>query len=229
MGKMLDLTGQRFGRLVAIKPVRHENSNLTFWLCKCDCGNEKEIALGSLRRGYTNSCGCLHREQVTERAKKRKSYNEYEVVGDTVYAKMIHSKTLICDLDDWQRLKDIKWSAGKYDYVFGRDTKNDRIVRFHQQVMGKREGLVIDHINRNPLDNRKCNLRFVTQLENSWNIGVKKNSKSGVLGVCKHGNKWISTITANRERFYLGTFDTIEEAEKARKEAELKYHPLNNN
>ena len=61
MAKMIDLTGQRFGHLVAIKPTekRAEKGTSVFWLCECDCGNQKEISGQSLRDGRTTSCGCM--------------------------------------------------------------------------------------------------------------------------------------------------------------------------
>lgn len=61
MGKKLDLTGQRFGRLVAIKYAYTKRSR-RFWRCKCDCGNEKTVEISSLMNGKTKSCGCLNRE-----------------------------------------------------------------------------------------------------------------------------------------------------------------------
>ena len=60
-----DISGKRFGKLVALYPVDKRNRNETVhWLCKCDCGNET-IADGSqLRNGNRKSCGCLHKEQL---------------------------------------------------------------------------------------------------------------------------------------------------------------------
>lgn len=58
-----DLTGQRFGRLTAIRPVRSEKGLGVIWLCKCDCGGEKEVPAARLTRGTTKSCGCLAQEQ----------------------------------------------------------------------------------------------------------------------------------------------------------------------
>jgi hypothetical protein len=61
MSKFIDLTGQRFGKLVVIEkanPPDHIRANRTYWLCKCDCGNEKVIWADSLRRETTKSCGC---------------------------------------------------------------------------------------------------------------------------------------------------------------------------
>lgn len=55
----IDLTGQRFGKLVALSPIYRENKH-TLWHCKCDCGNECDIDMGNLRSGKSQSCGCTH-------------------------------------------------------------------------------------------------------------------------------------------------------------------------
>lgn len=57
MPKARDLTGQRFGLLTAIKKMPSKNKH-TYWLCHCDCGNEKEIQTSSLTCGKAKSCGC---------------------------------------------------------------------------------------------------------------------------------------------------------------------------
>lgn len=66
--KIVDVSGQRFGRLIAIKRngTRYGRGA---WLCKCDCGNEKTIALQHLKNG-TKSCGCLNKEIASERGRK---------------------------------------------------------------------------------------------------------------------------------------------------------------
>ena len=66
MGKFIDLTGQRFGRLVVKELVPSDGRKGTFWLCQCDCGNTTVVAGQELRRGGTKSCGCLkglHRQE----------------------------------------------------------------------------------------------------------------------------------------------------------------------
>lgn len=63
MAIVKDLTGQRFGRLVAVECVGRTNNGNAKWLCKCDCGGEKIVASYGLVSGRTNSCGCIKREQ----------------------------------------------------------------------------------------------------------------------------------------------------------------------
>lgn len=63
-GKPLDITGQRFGLLVAIRPLNKKASNgAVIWLCQCDCGNFTEVPLGQLTRKHTLSCGCRHQSK----------------------------------------------------------------------------------------------------------------------------------------------------------------------
>ena len=58
MGKSKDISGQKFGKLLAINPVGSKN-NKTIWLCQCDCGKIAEVAGAYLRNGNTKSCGCI--------------------------------------------------------------------------------------------------------------------------------------------------------------------------
>lgn len=60
--KFIDLTGQKFGRLTVLKRVENKGTSI-YWLCKCDCGNEKIIRGDSLKQGLTNSCGCLQKRK----------------------------------------------------------------------------------------------------------------------------------------------------------------------
>lgn len=62
-----DITGQRFGRLVALGPIGKTPSTQIKWHCQCDCGNTVDVVSQSLREGITLSCGCLRRENFTRR------------------------------------------------------------------------------------------------------------------------------------------------------------------
>ena len=86
--------------------------------------------------------------------------------------------------------------------------------------------LQVDHINGNPLDNRKANLRLVTNQQNQFNsknTGSGDNSRKGV-SFRKDRNKWRAYITLNGKQIALGSFDTEAEAIEARIQAEEKYY-----
>ena len=66
---VLDLIGERFGRLLVTGKdrvdTRPNGQRVTFWQCKCDCGNDVVVCTGSLRSGNTQSCGCLQKERAS--------------------------------------------------------------------------------------------------------------------------------------------------------------------
>lgn len=70
MGKTIDISGQRYGRLIAIKRIGNKRypggGTLSIWECECDCGNTVRVPLCALRNHNTESCGCLHREMMTD-------------------------------------------------------------------------------------------------------------------------------------------------------------------
>ena len=68
MGQVIDLTNQRFGKLIVIERDFEKNINhKAYWKCLCDCGNVVSIRGQDLRHGKTKSCGCLAKQLLTER------------------------------------------------------------------------------------------------------------------------------------------------------------------
>ena len=67
MGKFIDLTGQRFGRLTVIKRSGNKGKD-SAWLCVCACGNEHIVSTTNLKNGHSTSCGCLKREYVRNKS-----------------------------------------------------------------------------------------------------------------------------------------------------------------
>lgn len=70
MGKKIDLTGQRFGRLVVIEEAGRNKRKLVLWKCLCDCSKEVVVTTCSLRSGNTRSCGCIVSERAGEAKRK---------------------------------------------------------------------------------------------------------------------------------------------------------------
>lgn len=115
----------------------------------------------------------------------------------------------------WHKSKDGYAATGSYD----RNTKKSTAVKYHLEVFGRRSGFVLDHKNRNKLDNRKENLRFVTRQVNNIN---KKLGR----GICysKRDKSWRAYITVSRKQISLGYFKTEKEAKYARAVGEVFYH-----
>lgn len=72
MSKIIDLTGQKFGRLIVIKRIGTDKFKHSTWLCQCDCGNKKVVSSNAFR--HTHSCGCLAKEILSNRMSKHHMY-----------------------------------------------------------------------------------------------------------------------------------------------------------
>lgn len=83
----------------------------------------------------------------------------------------------------------------------------------------------IDHINRNPVDNRLSNLRAVSRSENQQNRKLHDNNSSGFTGVHKQKTMWTARIGFEGKRIFLGRFSSPELASQAYQAAKLIYHP----
>lgn len=88
------------------------------------------------------------------------------------------------------------------------------------------DGMVVDHINGNPLDNRRANLRVCTRAQNSQNVKRRSSNKSGYKGVSwdSERGKWVAKIAVENKDHFLGRFDSKEAAAMAYAAASLNMH-----
>lgn len=151
----------------------------------------------------------------------RKPTTKYEFRGETVLCTVKSGRTFVIDADDLELIRPYSWCFSKTGYVVARI--DGRVVKLHILLLGTKPDQVIDHKNGDPADNRRCNLRFCTQKENSMNTCSK--GKSGLpLGVSyTPTGKYRARLMLNRKEIRLGTFDNIEDAIAARQQGELKY------
>ena len=127
----------------------------------------------------------------------------------------------LIDVDDYE-----KFVKGESFNSYKGYVRNASGKRIHRLIMNAPDGMDVDHINGDPLDNRKSNLRICSRSQNQMNKGKPKNNTTGFKGVhfYKPSGKFISNIRVDGKNVYLGSFEKSEDAYKAYCEACVKYH-----
>lgn len=134
-------------------------------------------------------------------------------------------KALISEADLW-KAKGKLWSKCSHGYAVAyhrRPDGSETKISLHRVVLPPSEGKIIDHINRNKLDNRRENLRIVTYSQNGMNRGANYDSPSGFKGAIEESGKFVSKIKVEGKSVYIGTFSTAEDAAKAYNVKAIKY------
>lgn len=123
---------------------------------------------------------------------------------------------------DYGYLNKYRWFYSKRGYAVSHMDDYKKMFYMHRIITNAPLGMDVDHKNHDPLDNRRCNLLVCTHARNMQNTSKRSHNKSGYLGVCWHKQlgKWRATITIDGVYKHLGVFNNIDDAIKARKNAE---------
>lgn len=158
------------------------------------------------------------------------------LAGDYSMKTIPLTRGMVTIVDDWNytELARYKWharraKAGLFYAARGEyipETQTTKQISMHRHILrlNRGDGIKTDHINHNGLDNREENLRTCTVTQNNHNLRTHRDNVSGLKGVIKNGNGFSSQIMFNRKNFYLGYYDTAEEAHAAYWKAAKKFY-----
>lgn len=149
----------------------------------------------------------------------------------TRWIPLTQGKLALVDDDDYEWLSRYKWCFLKAGYAIRGAQHDDgrfKMVYMHRELRKAPDGLQVDHISRDKLDNRKANLRIATQTEQRGNMPLSKRNKSGYRGVYfrKDTKKWAAMISICDRGVNLGSYDTPELAAAAYDMAAIKHFGL---
>ena len=173
MGKFIDLSNKKIGNLLVIKQANYRiqpnGAKISYWLCKCDCGNTIEVSGGNLRSGHTKSCGCYAKKQSSKRMKENNPNRKHGLCKSRLWNiwKSINAR---CYLKTHMHYK----IYGGRDISMCDEWKND-FMSFYNWAManGYKDDLTIDRIDVNG-NYEPDNCRWITREEQQSN---KRNNK----------------------------------------------------
>ena len=144
---------------------------------------------------------------------------------------LTQGKVALVDDEDFEWLNQWKWGVDKDSYAMREGPRNGEYrttLKMHRLIAGliKGDGMCVDHINGNKLDNRRENLRVCSRSENQHNQRLSKANTSGFKGVHFHKatRKWMARIKISSKIKYIGTFDTPEAAHEAYCKSAIALH-----
>ena len=246
----MNLIGEKYGYLTVIKKgetkIKYTKGgkkySYQYWVCDCDCGT-KNVLVGqnNLRYGGVKSCGCYRRERTQSLNKKE---NKYDITSFEYGVGLVTNGNdeFYFDLEDYEKIKQYTWyKQTNQNYIFTQFKKDGKTYNYklHNFIMGydiSNKAYLkqnIDHINGNPLDNRKQNLRLVTRSQNNMNRSIASNNTTGVRGISyryKRGkNIWIVNFQSKTHKLKIyKEFRDKDAAIRYRKELEEKYYNVYN-
>lgn len=199
------------------------------------CGDNYKVGRVNRQREYYCHKHYMQMKRYGEiKEKTVRDINEYTIHDDgsfvEVFVRSRQSKIVGSFYMDKEGLEEVlknPWFIGGNGYVTSaRMRTGETRIYLHRMLLNASEEDVVDHIDRNPLNNRRSNLRITTQSRNMMNSTISSDNTSGTKGISfdKKLEKWHAYISKDKKRIHLGYFYCLEDAIKARESAEKEHH-----
>ena len=149
----------------------------------------------------------LHPPTLADRSRQMpKKIRTIRIEGNIAYVPLTQGYEAVIDAIDADIVGQKNWHAaprGNQVYAVAKTTIDGKSANLylHKLLTKRQDGLCVDHIDRNGLNNRRSNLRMVTTSQNLMNSVANRRSKSGIRGVsyCKKTKKWVATLRVNKK------------------------------
>lgn len=206
VGRVNDLTGNKYGKLTVQKYLKIVNGRAIF-NCLCDCGKECEVEGHRLLQNNVVTC-------------TKCQLNKYYVENDYMVGETTNGNKFYFDISDFDIVSKRNWFMNG-DYITCK--YNSKKIKLHRYILNCSDDLVVDHIDGNPKNNRRNNIRICTQKENSYNCKIRNDSNNNYKGVVFVGNgMYRARIQKDGKRFWIGTYRSEESAARAYNEKALE-------
>ena len=169
------------------------------------------------------------RDSATANLRQRRVRNapsRVVIEGQVAYVEVrLDGTSTVIDAEDVPLVLGVKWAYSKGYVRPSANRANAGVPLLHRLIARVNDPAVrVDHIDGDPLNNRKANLRPSDASTNGWNrASLNRNNTSGVRGVSRNRGGWMAYLDVNRKRIHLGTYPTVEAAAQARRAGELEY------
>lgn len=204
-----EMIGQHFGKWEVLESAGRIRPGEIGYRCRCACGNESIIPRQTLLQGLSKSCGHCKEPWIED----MDGYYRYHCTNGA---------TFLFSKEDYDLVSSRKWAMNMDGYAVTTDTQE----RFIRLILNARDDDYVDHINMDPTDNRRENLRICSWSDNNCNKVLQRNNTTGFKGVSFHkdAGKYKSIIWKDGVRHYLGLFEMPEDAAQAYDDAARELH-----
>lgn len=190
-----DLTGRRFGKLLVIAPTEKREYGCVVWRCLCDCDNVAYVSTHQLTCGYTKSCGCLGHPPLKDFVGRR--FGKLEVIAYEGKRNGMHRWRCQCDCGNETVVGQSLLQSGKTKSC---GCLQNEIIRENLKLVDGTSVTILEATKKRQWSSNTSGYK-----------GVYRNKKNG---------KWVAQITFKSKTYYLGSYERLEDAVKARQRGE---------
>ena len=215
-----DLIGTTYGKLT-ILGYSFRKYGKDYIKVRCDCVNKtvKDVRLDNIIDGTIKGCGCIKYE-------KHNTLNSYIGNDNITMVKLNNTDNMWmkCTTSDWDNVKEYPWSFRSH---YPRATIDGKDYCFHN-TLPQKEGFILDHIDRDRLNNTRHNFRYADKSLNTINSERKVKNSSGHRGIYKKSDtNFEVSININKKCISHSGFKTLDEAIVFRQKLVEKYYSIN--